>query len=281
MNFRDLQRQAVRDAALQDAAVAAFDADLRRVYRRLTLLLRAALREWDTDEDGRTVTSAANLLRVFALRRQARRMVREAGFDAVALAAVADPLDALAARILAGQSVGTTLGPNLTDLMAAWQELRLADLLAIADDAARTIQRVVLDGTLGLRPIDRLILDVADVLGLSQRQARSTYDTAISVFSRQMEQAASTGDPDELFVYVGPVDERMRDFCETWIGKVRTREAIAQLDNEQLPDVLLTGGGYNCRHLWKRVSVLDDELIAIAGTDQRAPGVDALLRAAA
>lgn len=73
----------------------------------------------------------------------------------------------------------------------------------------------------------------------------------------------------------------MRPFCETWIGKVRTREAIAEIDNEQLPDSLVTGGGYNCRHRWARVSVLDDELIEIAGTNQRAPGIDALLKEAA
>ena len=281
MSAKSLQRAAIRDAALQDAAVSAFGADLRKVYRRLGVLLRVALGRWETDVDGRTVTSAANLVRVFALRRQARDLVRLAGFDAAAEIAVGESLDTLAAAAVRATGQTTGLGPNLREALDAWRDLRLADLLAIADDAARTIQRVVLDGTLGLRPVDRLIADVAKALELSHRQSRSTYDTAISIFSRQMEIAQSTGAPDELFVYVGPVDDVMRPFCRTWIGKVRTREAIADLDNGQLPDALVSGGGYNCRHRFARVSLLDDELIEIAGTNQRAPGIDGLLKEAA
>jgi len=281
LSFRELQSRAVREATLQDAAVVSYDAELRRVYRRLSLLLRQALEDWDTDADGRTVTSAANLARVFGLRRRARILLRDAGFDAAALAAVGDPLDALAASILKGRVLGDGLGPNLVQVFQAWKDLRLADLLAIGDDVARAIQRIALDGTLGLRNVDRLILDVSEALHVSQRQARTVYDTAVSVFSRQVELSQSTGDLDELFVYVGPVDSRMRPFCELWVGKVRTREAIGKLDNEQLPDVLVSGGGYLCRHQWKRVSVLDDELRAIAGTNDRAPGVSDLLKAVA
>ena len=281
MSAKSLQRAAVRDAALQDAAVAAFNADLRTVYRRLSVLLRAALEQWDVDPAGRTVTTAANLTRVFALRRQARDLVRRAGFDAAARAAIADPLDLLASSVVKAQGQQLGLGPNLREALDAWRDLRLADLLAIADDAARTIQRVVLDGTLGLREVDKLIADVAQALEVSQRAARTTYDTAISIFSRQMEMSTSTGAPDELFVYVGPVDEVMRPFCRQWIGKVRTRDAISALDNGMLPDVIVSGGGWNCRHRWSRVSILDDDLIAIAGTNQRAPGIDALLKEAA
>jgi hypothetical protein len=274
MSAKALQRRAMRDAARQDAAVVRFEAELHRVYRRLTVLLRQSLETWGTDETGRVERSTANLLRVFTLRRQARQMIREAGYDQLALFAVGDPLDDLAASILAGTR---SLGPNLSDALTAWKELRLADLLDLVDDAARTIQRVALDGTLGLRPVDRLILDVSRALELSQRQARTIYDTAVSVFARQVEQVTSTGEPDELFLYVGPVDEVVRPFCRTWIGKVRTRAAVDALDNGQLPDVFVTGGGYNCRHKWARVSELDDELRAIAGTDQRAPGIDWML----
>lgn len=279
MSARDLQRQALREAALQDAAVVAYDAELRRVYRRLNALLRVALADFDVDDAGRLTTSVANLARVFALRRQARQALDRAGYDQLALFALGDPLDDLAVSIL--RSAGSTLGPNLVDTLAAWKELRLADLLSIADDAARAVQRVALDGTLGLRPVDWLRLDVARVLEVTQRQARTMYDTAVSVFARQVEQTTSTGEPSELFLYVGPVDEKARPFCRDWIGKVRSREAITALDNGQLPDVFLTGGGYNCRHLWKLVSVLDEELIAIAGTNQRAPGIGAALQAVA
>lgn len=283
MTAREIQRQALREAALQDAAVVAYDAELRRVYRRLTSLLRAALEDWDIDAAGRTITSAANLARVLALRRKARQMVREAGFDDAALTAIADPIETLAASVLRGRNAGSSLGPNIAETLEAWKTLRLADLLAIGDDVARVIQRVVLDGTLGLRQVDTLIRDVASALEVSQRQARTVYDTSISVFSRQVEQLTSTGKPDELFVYVGPVDSVMRDFCAEWVGKVRTRAFWVTLENgtKTLSNVLLHAGGWNCRHVLKRVSVLDDELIAIAGTNERAPGIaDALEKVA-
>lgn len=281
MSARDLQRQAIREAAMQDAAVVQFDAELRRVVRRLTALLRKELEDFEVDETGRTVTSLNNLARVFALRRKSRALLRQSGYDQLALFAVGDPLDELAAAMLKGAGVSVTLGPSVVDTLTAWKEFRLADLLDLADDAARAIQRIALDGTLGLRPVDRLIGDVSKILDLSFRQARTQYDTAVSTFSRQIEQVTSTGAPEELFLYVGPVDERARPFCRDWIGKVRSRAVIARLDNGQLPDVMLTSGGWNCRHIWKRVSVLDDELIAIAGTDQRAPGVGAQLQAVA
>lgn len=273
MTARELQRQAIREAAMQDAAVGQFEAELRRVVRRLTSLLRAALEDFETDETGRTVTSVANLARVFALRRKSRKLLKDSGFDQLALFAVGDPLDELAASILAAQGVSQTLGPSVVDTLAAWKEFRLADLLDIADDAARAIQRIALDGTLGLRPVDRMIQDVSKALDLSFRLARTQYDTAVSMFARQVEHVTSDGTPGELFVYVGPIDEKARPFCREWIGKVRSRAAIDKLDNGQIGDVFLSGGGYNCRHLWKRVSKLDDELIAIAGTDERAPGV--------
>jgi hypothetical protein len=88
------------------------------------------------------------------------------------------------------------------------------------------------------------------------------------------------GTDDELFVYVGPFDKKNREFCEERVGKVFSRTEIDAMDNGQLPDVFITGGGYNCRHTWKRVSILDDELRALAGTGKRVPEIEALRRAA-
>lgn len=270
MSLRDLQRSVNQSAAQQDAAVLAFQAELRRVLSRLTRALKLELADWDVDDTSRLRRSFRNIARVIALRRQTRALLDEAGFDALVVDALADPLDALAVTMLRGSGVDTKLGPNVRQTMRAWKDLRLADLLDIADDVARSMQRVALDGVLGLRPVDRLIGDVRTLLDVTERQARTLYDTAIAIFSRQVEQLQSTGDPEELFVYIGPDDEKTRPFCEKWIGKVRTREFWERLDNGQLPNPFLTGGGYQCRHMAKRVSPLDQELIDIAGTDQRA-----------
>ena len=52
------------------------------------------------------------------------------------------------------------------------------------------------------------------------------------------------------------------------IGKVFSRRAIDALDNGQLADPFLTGGGYNCRHVWMTLSSLSDSA-ALADTGER------------
>jgi hypothetical protein len=273
---RDLQLAAERTAALQDAAVADYEANLRRVWGLVGRQLRALLRKWDT-EDGRLVTTAANLGRVIALRDTLRAAMEGAGYDDIALAAVDDPLDALAQQVLRSSRIANQaarLSPVSIEAIAAWKELRLADLLDLAEDTARAVQQAALDGVLGIRPVDRLLDDVAEVLDDTAARARTVYDTAVSTYTRQIEQLTSDGTADELFLYVGPVDSKTRPFCMERVGRVYTREQIDAMDNGSLPNVFLTGGSYNCRHIWARVSVLDAELRELAETGKRAPWVD-------
>lgn len=55
------------------------------------------------------------------------------------------------------------------------------------------------------------------------------------------------------FQYIGPNDAANRPFCDRLVGEVLTREEIDALDNGQIPNVFLTGGGYRCRHHWRPV----------------------------
>lgn len=282
---QQLQAAAVREAEMQDRAVARYEAELRRIWRLVTRSIRQQLDDWDTDDTGRLRTSAVNLSRAIALRRQIRDVMTEAGLDEASLTAVTDPLDQLAESVLKTARIANPavrVPTSAREAIEAWKTLRLAELLDVAEGAARAIQRAALDGVLGLRPVEKLVLDVADVLDLSTKQARTVYDTAVSVFSRHMEQIAADGEPEELFLYAGPADDKTRPFCRRWVGKVLERKQIDALDNGQLPDVFATAGGYACRHLWKRVSILDDELRELARTGKRAPWVtDQLAQVAA
>ena len=51
-------------------------------------------------------------------------------------------------------------------------------------------------------------------------------------------------------LYVGPVDSKIRPFCLARVGDIFTVEEIRKMNNGQIPDVLINGGGYNCRHRW-------------------------------
>jgi hypothetical protein len=65
----------------------------------------------------------------------------------------------------------------------------------------------------------------------------------------------------------GRQEERGRS-AEEHVGKVYTRAEIDAMDNGQIDNVFLTGGGYNCRHVWMEVSKFS-ELQDYVDTDQR------------
>lgn len=277
-SLKPLQLAAEREAALQDEAVEAFERLLAQVVTRLLRRLRAELAEWEVDDAQRLVNDLANLGRALAFREQLATWLEQEGFLDLLTRVLGEPFDELAESVFASSRVAADAAKlaSFTDTLSALKELRLADLLDVSDDIGRELSKIVFEGMVGLRPVDALVLDIADRLELTQRQARTIYDTGISTFARQVEQLHADGTDDELFVYVGPFDEKNRDFCEERVGKVFERQAIDEMDNGQLPDVFLTGGGYNCRHTWKRVSVLDDELRELAKTGARVPEIDAI-----
>jgi hypothetical protein len=195
--------------------------------------------------------------------------LEQAGYSRLALNAVDEPLDRLASSVVKGAPARVALGAYDVDAIAAMKELRLAQLLQVGEDVGVQLWRVTLDGVLGSRPLLDLVDDIADALDISERQARTVYDTLASTFSRQVAQIGTTGEPDEAFLYVGPDDSKTRDFCAERVDKVYSRKAIEDMDNGQLPNPMLTGGGYNCRHQFRRVSRLDVELLDLMDTDTR------------
>jgi hypothetical protein len=59
---------------------------------------------------------------------------------------------------------------------------------------------------------------------------------------------------DFRYRFEGPDDKLTRPFCDHLLDRTKktglTRAEIDKLDNGQLPNVFVTGGGYNCRHQW-------------------------------
>jgi hypothetical protein len=268
----ELQDAVTREAALMDAMSEAFAEDLADVYTRLQLRVRALLDQFEA-EGGRLVSTQANLGRAIQLRNDLWAALRAAGYDGLIADAVGAPLDRLAADVLSSSKIANAaakLTPVDVNALAAFKELRLADLVDVGDDLLRTVWRSILDGVVGLRPIKDLVKDIARATDLSLRQARTIYDTGISTYARQVDLLLSSGKPDERYVYVGPLDSLTRPFCRTWIGKVLERQEVEKLDNGQMPNPLITAGGYNCRHSWRRVSKFDAELNRLAETGDRA-----------
>lgn len=157
-------------------------------------------------------------------------------------------------------------------------EVNIGQLLALRGRTGRRVSNILLDAVHGRKHIAEVRGQLERALDISEAQARTLYDTAIGILRRQVKLEDSSGDEGELFLFVGPLDRVTRDFCIDHLGHVRSRQEIEQLDNGQLPDPLLTGGGYNCRHIWQRVSALDVSLQELHRTGKRASHITKRLR---
>lgn len=275
-----LQRAAEREATLQDHLVLQFETELEGVVRRADRLIGSLVRSLDS-EDGQLVKTRASLGRAVRMRKDLTAAMTKAGFRDLADKAISDRFDALAASVLQTSSIAAKaaeLTPIHVNSIVALKELRLANLLDWSQAVATDAWRITVDGVLGLRHVDDLVADLGRTLDTSLPKARTLYDTAVSTFSRQVDLLKSTGEATELFYYAGPLDSITRPFCKARIGKVFDRAEIDQMNNGQLPNPLVTGGGYNCRHAFKRVSILDAELKHLHESGDRLPHVAAQLK---
>lgn len=270
---------AERMAALTDTLSATFAAELAEVLRQTERRLVTLLRQLEIDRASR-VTRQAEVARLATLRDQIREALRGSGYDGLAETATSSAFERMVATARAsraGSAAARFFTPLFGQRVDALRVLAASDLLHQGEVITQALYRVVRDGVLGGAPAPVLLERLAETLDREVSEVRTLYDTATATFGRVMEQQASEGAADELFLYAGPVDAKMRPFCADQIGKVYTREAIGQLDNGQRLDVLLTCGGWNCRHVWMRLSRFS-ELADIANTGERAPEVKALMR---
>lgn len=253
--------QAKQIARTADQTSAAFARELRRIVRELERELSAVL-----SDITHSPTIAA--MRAAALRAQLRNVLKDLGYDGLAATATADPFDAVATKVLAGRELQVVNRARLE----AMRNIHYLDLLEEGDVVTQQVWRAVIRGTFGNAPVHDLVRDVAKVLDTSEARIQTLYDTSVSIYGRQVEGAAAGDEPETVFAYMGPVDAKTRDFCLERVGKVFTRAEIDEMDNEQIANVFLTGGGYNCRHVWQEVSRFS-ELHELKGTDQRAPEI--------
>jgi hypothetical protein len=258
-------------ARVADAISASYARELSRVLKDLERSLRTLAEEALMGSRG----ALARGVRAAKLRKEIQLALKAAGY-ADLVSTGASRLDLLVVqmeRIRGAAKLAAFTSSDLTRILAL-KKLAEADLLQKGASIAHALWRTLVQGIYSQRPAKDLIEDLADALDIEEQQARSLYDTAVNVFGRQVEAMKSTAD--DVFVYMGPADVKLRPFCRQHVGKVFTRPEIDALDNGQLPNVFLTGGGYNCRHTFHAVSKLS-ELRELVGTDQRVPEIEAQL----
>jgi len=243
---------------------------LREAERRMIPVLVDAL-------NSPSVTRTFDAEVLIAAREQLRLALTEAGYDALVADATGTRLDALIAKVQATARVEAAFLPDVRQGVMALQRVMHLDLLSQGDEVARQVWRAVMRSVIGQVPTTDAVQDLGAALDISQAQTRTLFDTNVSVFQRQVSALQAPDSTEATYLYTGPVDGLMRPFCRDLVGQVLTRQAIQLLDNGQLGNVYLTGGGYNCRHLWTWTAGIA-ELETMADTGQRVPEVKQTLR---
>lgn len=252
-----------------DTLGADLEADLIAVMRQLRRRILQLVDLLQTQQ-GRVQSTVVNLRIAQQAEAQLIQALQQAGYQRVVTSALnrLPELATFALAPLAKTGAGTLTAIDVNTL-TAFRSLKLAEFLKVGQDVARTIRSTLLKAVMGTQDKAELILELSEVLDLTVPQARTLYETALSEFVRTITAVKSSGESEELFLYSGPIDLRLRPFCLERVGKVFTRAEIDAMDNGQLPNTFLTMGGWNCRHVPRPVSVLSG-LADVAGTGQHA-----------
>lgn len=147
------------------------------------------------------------------------------------------------------------------------QQDAATDLNNLVTSVVQNVRRRTLASVGGLS-VRELASLATDTLKSTPGIAKSQAATAVSSFYRSLADLSFQKieeDPNwqVRYKYVGPPasDPVIRPFCEHLMeqvsqGKTWTREEIAAMDNEStLSNVMVFGGGWNCRHQWIVASV--------------------------
>ena len=145
---------------------------------------------------------------------------------------------------------------NVKDPVLTSYQITASDALtAVVEGVAGTAMRRAMFSVGGLKFAD-LVASLTEKFETSIARARTLADTAMSTFYRTATDRAFQVIEKDLpqqeikYRYSGPDDKLTRPFCEHLLrlDKGYTREQIDGMSNGQLPNVWLTGGGWNCRH---------------------------------
>ena len=113
----------------------------------------------------------------------------------------------------------------------------------------------------GAMDVDELGKIIQQRMGRGVMESANLAETAVSSYYRMVTDRGFQIIEEDLpsfkirYTYEGPLDKLNRPFClkveqQARNGKTWTRTQINQMDNKQLPNVFVTGGGYRCRHQW-------------------------------
>lgn len=144
-------------------------------------------------------------------------------------------------------------------LFESQQISALESLGAIVDTVAAAVKKRALM-SVGALPFGDLAEQISTTFGRSISEAATLAETSTTMFFRTVTDRGFRRIEQNLpagwakFKYEGPRDKLTRPFCQRMLERTAKeplkREQIEALDNGQIPNPFVSGGGYNCRHQW-------------------------------
>lgn len=128
-------------------------------------------------------------------------------------------------------------------------------------DVGEEIKRSLLQASIGGVNESTIIARLtAATESLSGAQVGTLVNTTLRTASRTVFAAGANELPDNTLVeYVGPYDNRKRDYCAGLLGQVMTIDEAKRLVNDQGGSTWTDGGGFNCRDRFIIVEKKDEE----------------------
>lgn len=142
-------------------------------------------------------------------------------------------------------------------LFASLQLNSVTSMTTMAEAAAGTAMQQALFSIGGLK-FSQLLESLASKIDASLPRIRTIAETSMTTYYRTLTDQAfqkiekDLPEIDQRYRYSGPLDSRNRPFCRQLenADKAYSRADIAGMNNGMLPNVFLSCGGWNCRHVW-------------------------------
>jgi hypothetical protein len=253
-----------------DAILNSFDKQLASVLAKAQARTAVALRSKLTIEDDGTLRSTAkNLRAIQSLPQIFRQAMASSGYDNT----VAGFLKSFDGGVPIFEEVLREVTDNYqinpvdytAEDAAYFKELKRSTAFQLEDVLSRAANQAKREAIFSVAgtPFDDLTVELAERLHTTLGEASTIAATGISTFYRtvaesgydQIEEIIGKKGLQLEYTYYGPQDKLTRPFCtrlmtQAQSGRTWTRAEIDKMDNEQLPDVFTTCGGFNCRHQW-------------------------------
>lgn len=243
-----------------------FSSVLAKAQTRTTLRLRGAL---TIEEDGTVKPTGRNLRALRDLPKIFRSNLSAEGYDSLVASFLKSfngglpIMDEILSKVSDAYEVEapefTKQDQEFFSEMKGGTALNLEANIDLVAQGARQSTMFAVGGT----PFADLAVELAERLHIALGQANTIASTGISTFYRVVAARGYNQIEDQLtktnrqleYTYHGPLDKLTRPFCnrleaQARSGRTWNKAQIDAMDNEQIPDVFTTCGGYNCRHQW-------------------------------